>query len=137
MSTHRNSRLVGGVTALAATALRIALALAGFVLALGALLVGLVLSAALVVWALSRGRQPLAHVFGGRRHGMRGGFAGGAFAPVGASRGEIVDTVVREVPSSLMPAGRTAHPRRLRLPRRGTAARWLRGSLCSPPSARR
>ncbi len=103
MSTHRDSRLMGGITAVASTALRIALALAGFVLALGALLVGLVLSAGVVVWALSRGRRPLVQVFGERRHGMRGGFPSGSSARGGVSRGEVIEGVVREVPNQEPP----------------------------------
>lgn len=100
MSTQRNGRLAGGAAALAFTALRIALMLAGFVLALGALLVGLVLSAGLMVWALSRGRRPFRQVFDARRNGMRDGFSPGASAAPGrASRGEVVDVAVREVPA--------------------------------------
>jgi hypothetical protein len=98
MSTHRTDRFSRGAAAVAATALRVALALAGFVLALGALLVGLVLSASVIVWALYRGRRPLGQLFRERHYGMRGGFPSGSSAPSQASRGEVVDVAVREVP---------------------------------------
>ena len=98
--THRTGGLTGFAAALASTALRVALALAGFVLALGALLVGLVLSAGLIVWALSRGRRPVMQVFDRQRHGMRGGFAARSPAAAQASRGEVIDGAVREVPTA-------------------------------------
>lgn len=98
MSTHWNDRFSRGATAVAATALRVALTLAGFVLALGALLVGLVLSTGLIVWAVYRGRRPLGQLFGERHYGMRGNFSTGASAPSRAARGEVVDVAVREVP---------------------------------------
>ena len=70
MSTHPNGPLQG----IAATVLRIALGLAGFVLALGALFIGLVLSAGLIVWALIRHRKPVAQLFRQRAFMARGGF---------------------------------------------------------------
>ena len=91
---------MGFSAALVSTALRVALALAGFVLALGALLVGLVLSAGLIVWALSRGRRPVLQVFGRQRYGMRGGFASQSPTPARAPRGDVVDVAVREVPTT-------------------------------------
>ncbi len=91
MSTHRSGPLQG----IAATALRIALGVAGFVLALGALFVGLVLSAGLIVWALIRHRKPVAQLFRERAFMARGGFRPAAPAQ---ARGEIVDVAVREVP---------------------------------------
>lgn len=93
MSTHRSGPLQG----IAATALRIALGVAGFVLALGALFVGLVLSAGLIVWALIRHRKPVAQLFRERAFMARGGFRPAAPAQAQA-RGEIVDVAVREVP---------------------------------------
>ena len=98
--THRTGGLMAFATTLVSTALRVALALAGFVLALGALLVGLVLSAGLIVWALSRGHRPVMQVFGRQRHGMRGGFAARSPTPAQASRGEVIDGAVREVPTT-------------------------------------
>ncbi len=98
MSTSWNDRFSRGATAIAATALRVALMLAGLVLALGALLVGLVLSTGVIVWAVTRGRRPLGQLFRERHYGMRGGFSSGRSAPSQASRGEVVDVAVREVP---------------------------------------
>ena len=94
MSTHRNGPLQG----FAATVLRIALGVAGFVLALGALFIGLVLSAGLIVWALIRHRKPVAQLFR-ERAAMARGFR--AAAPVWrqSPRGEVVDVAVREVPA--------------------------------------
>ena len=91
---------MGFAAALVSTALRVALALAGFVLALGALLVGLVLSAGLIVWALSRGRRPVLQVFGRQRHGMRAGFSSRGPAADQTPRGDVVDVAVREVPTT-------------------------------------
>ncbi len=93
MSTHPNGSLQG----IAATVLRIALGLAGFVLALGALFIGLVLSAGLIVWALIRHRKPVAQLFRQRAFMARGGFRS-AHARHQAPRGDVVDVAVREVP---------------------------------------
>lgn len=93
MSTHPNGPLQG----IAATVLRIALGLAGFVLALGALFIGLVLSAGLIVWALIRHRKPVAQLFRQRAFMARGGFRP-AHARHPAPRGDVVDVAVREVP---------------------------------------
>lgn len=94
MSTHRNGPLQG----IAATVLRIALAVAGFMLALGALFIGLVLSAGLIVWALIRHRKPVAQLFRQRAFMTRGGFRPARSDAQGTTRGEIVDVTVREVP---------------------------------------
>lgn len=103
MSTHRNGRLSRGATAVVSTALRVALTLAGFVLALGALLVGLVLSAGLIVWAMSRGRRPVGQLFGEHGFARRGSFQARTPTPGRESRGEVVDVAVREVPTHELP----------------------------------
>ena len=95
MSTHRNGPLQG----IAATVLRIALGLAGFMLALGALFIGLVLSAGLIVWALIRHRKPVGQLFRERAAMARGGFRAAAPAWRPSPRGEVVDVAVREVPA--------------------------------------
>ena len=94
MSTHPSGPLQG----IAATVLRIALGLAGFVLALGALFIGLVLSAGLIVWALIRHRKPVAQLFRQRAFRARGGFHPAAPSRQQAPRGDVVDVAVREVP---------------------------------------
>lgn len=84
------------------------LALAGFVLMLGALALGLAAALGITVWALLRGRRPTLQAFRWRGTGFRGsaGGFGGMGEPPGRARrdapaAEVVDvevTEVREIP---------------------------------------
>ena len=96
--TSTGGRPALGLAAIPLLVLRTALAVAGFVFALGALFIGLMLSAAIIGWALLRGRRPVAQLFGGRPFGMRGGFGASPQPVRRADRGEVVDVTVREVP---------------------------------------
>jgi hypothetical protein len=83
------SRL-GGLAQLARMLLRLALGLVGFVLLLGALMVGLVLALGIVIWARLRGRKAAPGVFTAAFHKARRRPA--------AFTGDVVDVQVREVP---------------------------------------
>ena len=65
MSPPSSPPLSVGLQRIGLALLGILLALAGFVLVLGALAVGLVAAAGLVIWALLRGRKPTIIRFGG------------------------------------------------------------------------
>lgn len=76
--------------------LGLVLALSGFILMVGALLVGLALAAGLTLWALLRGRRPPPVQFRWRGGMARGTRAGQAAPP--RAQGEVVDVQVREIP---------------------------------------
>lgn len=87
--------LVGGV-------LRIVLAIAAFLLMLGALLVGALLALGLVAWALLRGRRPAVGVFKSTLHRARRPMGPSNWP--GHSQGQVIDVEVREVPDTDPPA---------------------------------
>ena len=87
------------------TLLRTLLAIGGVLLLLISVVVGTVLAAALVVWALMRGRRPANVRFrwqgGGRPFGGQHGGPSGAPSDTPFGRrppGEVVDVEVRELP---------------------------------------
>jgi len=73
--------------------LRTTLALASIVLMIGAMLLGLVLAAGIVCWALLRGRRP-------GPVNLRWGSTAMSRRPRQASAGEVVDVQAREVDQS-------------------------------------
>jgi len=87
--------------------LRIVLALAAFLLMLGALLVGALLALGLVTWALLRGRRPAVGVFSSTMQRARRPAGQGTRAwQVGRAQGPIVDVEAREVPDAQSPGPR-------------------------------
>lgn len=102
-----------GVSRVLGTLFGLLLALAGFVLMLGALALGLAAALGIAVWALLRGRRPTIQAFRWRGNGVRGGFGG--FGGMGvppvrprrdAPPADVVDveaTEVREIPQRREP----------------------------------
>ena len=82
--------LLGSLSRLLRTLLKLALGLVGFVLLLGALLVGLTLALGIVIWARLRGRKAAPGVFQAAFQQAR------RRSPTPA--GEVVDVEAREVP---------------------------------------
>jgi predicted lipid-binding transport protein (Tim44 family) len=70
------------------------LALAGFVLMLGLLAIGLAAALGLTLWALLRGRRPTLQAFRWRSTGFRRGFRGMGEPPTRQRRGEAPSEVV-------------------------------------------
>ncbi len=86
---------VGPLQRLLAGVLSLFLVVGGMLLMLGALMLGLVMAAGVVLWALVRGRRPpTANLRWGRRM-SRGGFRHPA--DFVRPRGEVVDVQAREV----------------------------------------
>ena len=96
-STPRTGRLSRGLAAAASAVLGLVLVLAGFALAIGALLVGLLLSAGLTLWARATGRR-LSVPFGRRPAAAPGRFHG-AIRPRRPPPGDVIDVPAREVPA--------------------------------------
>jgi hypothetical protein len=85
--------LAAALRAVLATLIGAVLGLAGLVLMLFALVIGTATAAALIAWALLRGRRPQ-----GIRFGMPPGARFGASPPwQRKARGEVVDVEVRDV----------------------------------------
>ncbi|MDO9094961.1 MAG: hypothetical protein Q8R98_23965 [Rubrivivax sp.] len=90
---------------LVGTVLRVVLAVAAFLLMLGALLVGALLALGLVAWALLRGRRPAVGVFKSTLHRARRPMGPmGSSSWQGRSPGQVIDVEVREVPDTDPPA---------------------------------
>ena len=90
-------RLLGGI---GRALVGLVLAVSAVVVMLGALLVAVVLTVALVIWALLRGRRPAQGVFNASFQRARRRQA--------APQGEVVDVEVREVPDG--PPLHDVHP---------------------------
>ncbi|HUG25346.1 hypothetical protein [Piscinibacter sp.] len=97
LSTPRTGRLLRGLVAAASAVLGLVLVLAGFALAIGALLVGLMLSAGLILWARATGRRPSVHF--GRRPAAGPGRFQGAIRPRRPPADDVIDVPAREVPA--------------------------------------
>lgn len=90
---------LGGLATMALVLLKVVLGIVGFMLLLGALMLGLLLALGIVIWARLRGRKAAPGVF-------TAAFAKARLRPMAAA-GEVVDVEVREVPDMAGPGSKS------------------------------